>query len=134
MKVYREYDVKLYCDYNHIPENDFRLIAVNDVQDNLLNGIFRCSGYHYKGTYRDDNGREKQLSGILDIKISAKVGLDYKSVIHFNLVSCRIINLNLNIDEMHEKIVKHIERRFDSHEKFSEPLQASYVLKDFCAK
>lgn len=134
MKLYREYDIKLYSDYNHIEDNDFKLIAINDVQDNLLNGIFRCNGYQYKGTYRDDKGREKRLSGVLDIKISAEVALDSKSVIHFNVVNCRIISLNLNLDEMHERVVKHIERRFDSHEKFSEALNVSYVLKDFCAK
>lgn len=46
MKVYREYDIELYSEYNHCGDNDFDLINVISVEDNVLEGIFLCRNYH----------------------------------------------------------------------------------------
>lgn len=133
MKVYREYDIELYSEYNHNDDNDFDLINVISVEDNMLEGIFLCRNYQYKGLFKE-NGKEKKITGTLKVKIRAKVNLEYMNMVHYSLVDCSIISLNLTIDELEEKVIEHIKRRFDSHNKFCENLQVHYILKDFSAK
>ena len=45
-----------------------------------------------------------------------------------------LIAVNLTIDELEEKVIEHIKRRFDAHSRFCEDLQVHYILKDFYAK
>ena len=134
MKVYREYDIELYSEYNYNDDNDFDLIYVTNVEDNVLEGIFQCRNYRYRGLLEEDNGKENKIVGTLEVKIRAKVNLEYMDIIHYSLFDCNIISLNLTIDELEEKVIEHIKRRFDSHNKFCENLQVHYILKDFSAK
>jgi hypothetical protein len=133
MKVYREYDIELYSEYNYSDDNDFELINVISVEDNTLEGIFLCRNYQYKCLFKE-NGKEKKITGTLNVKIKAKVNLEYMTIVCYSPVDCDIISLNLTIDELNEKVIEHIKRRFDTHSRFCEDLQVHYILKDFYAK
>lgn len=134
MKVYREYDIELYSEHNYDDDNDFNLIDIIGVEDNVLEGIFQCCNYHYKGLLKEENGKEEIITSTLNIKIKAKVNLECMTIVCYSPVDCNIISLNLTIDELEERVIEHIKRCFDSHDKFCENLQVHYILKDFSAK
>lgn len=43
MKVYREYDIELYSEYNYNDDNDFDLIYVTNVEDNIIAAFFNAA-------------------------------------------------------------------------------------------
>ena len=128
MELKRKFELELVDQED--PDNAFKLVEINSLQDNELSGVFECELDDCN--FYSESGYKIAIAGTITVRILVTVDLNVRRVKRSELLSYRILSSNFDTPEIKGYISCVLIGYYDSSSKGGVSFGVVLTEKEFC--